>query len=144
MTKAQQSERDEAIARLRETLKPGDTVYCVLRHVSRSGMLRIIDLYKMAESGPVWLTMLAHRAGVGSGYDTKREGLKMGGCGMDMGFAAVYELSSILFPQGFTCIGRSEDGSRYCPASDHSNGDRDYTPHNHPNCGGYALRHRWM
>ena len=43
MTKAQMAERDEAIANLREILKPGDTVYTILRHVSKSGMSRVID-----------------------------------------------------------------------------------------------------
>ena len=54
-----------------------------------------------------------------------------------MGFAVIYELSQALFPKGFECIGEK------CPSNDHSNGDRDYTPHHH-NSGGYALKHRWM
>lgn len=29
------AERQEAAARIREHVKPGDTVYCILRHVSR-------------------------------------------------------------------------------------------------------------
>jgi hypothetical protein len=61
----------------------------------------------------------------------------MGGCGMDMGFAAVYGLSYALFGKGFECTGPN------CPANDHSNGDRDYTPHMHSD-GGYALKHRWL
>ena len=44
MTKAQQAERDEAREKLRKWLKPGDTVYTVLRHVSRSGMMRTIQV----------------------------------------------------------------------------------------------------
>lgn len=51
------------------------------------------------------------------------DAVKMGGAGMDMGFALVHSLSYALFPDGFGCIG---DG---CPSNDHSNGDRDYTPH---------------
>jgi hypothetical protein len=42
MTKAQQAERTEAIDKLREWIKPGDTVYTILQHVSRSGMSRHI------------------------------------------------------------------------------------------------------
>lgn len=34
----------EALATLRTMLKPGDTVYCVLRHRAASGMFRVIDL----------------------------------------------------------------------------------------------------
>ena len=66
MTKQQQSERDEAIARLRSTLKPGDTVYTVLRNCSRSGMSRSIDIYKLEDGQPIWLSGLAARAGVAS------------------------------------------------------------------------------
>jgi hypothetical protein len=42
MTKAARAERDEAIAKLREWIKPGDTVYTILDHVSSSGMSRAI------------------------------------------------------------------------------------------------------
>lgn len=35
MTKAQKQEQADAIAKLREWLKPGDTVYTVLEHVSQ-------------------------------------------------------------------------------------------------------------
>lgn len=34
----------EAQASLKKLLKPGDTVHCILRHVSSSGMFRVIDL----------------------------------------------------------------------------------------------------
>lgn len=76
---------------------------------------------------------------------------------MDMGFWAVYQLSYGLFKGGFGCIGEG------CPSNDHSNGDRDYTPHMSEadrmgadgelcNChkdhmhndGGYALKQRWL
>lgn len=39
-----QQERNEAADKLRAMLKPGDTVYTVLRHVSSNGMFRVIDL----------------------------------------------------------------------------------------------------
>jgi len=42
-----------------------------------------------------------------------------------------------LFSGGFTCPGKD------CPSNDHSNGDRDYTPHMHTDPG-YALRQRWL
>jgi hypothetical protein len=47
---------------------------------------------------------------------------------MDMGFHVVYNLSSALYRGGFGCIG---DKPVRCPSNDHSNGDRDYTPHMH-------------
>ena len=136
---AKEREKAEAIAMLRKWLKPGDTVYTVLRHVSRSGMMRKIDLYKLGDDGPTFLTGYAATA-MGYRWDT-RDGIIVGGCGMDMGFALVYNLSSTLFRGHFECIGEAE-GNR-CPSNDHSNGDRNYAPHMHSD-GGYALRHRWL
>lgn len=167
LSKARQAERAEAIEQLRGWLKPGDTVYTVLDRVSASGMSRIIRVVLLkCEDGtprdlhPNWAvgTTLGIPHGKRNGRET--EGLKIGGCGMDMGFHLVYELSSVLFRGGFGCIGKG------CPSNDHSNGDRDYTPHDdgtpreasevgtdipgkrahrhfHQE-GGYALRQRWL
>ena len=143
MTKKQTADQEEARAQLREILKPGDTVSTVLRHVSSSGMSRSISPVICGEDGPTDLTWLVVRA-LGDRFDQKNGGIKVGGCGMDMGFHLVYNLSYTLFPDGFSCIGDGGDkwGAR-CPSCDHSNGDRDYTPHTHTD-GGYALRHRWL
>lgn len=125
----------EAHERLLSVLKPGDTVHCVLRHVSRSGMSRRIDFYKLEAGDRVFLT-----GSIGHVLDMKHDrkgGLSVSGCGMDMGFSVVYELGYALFPEGFTCIGNG------CPSNDHSNGDRNRKPHKH-NSGGYALRHAWL
>jgi hypothetical protein len=58
----------------------------------------------------------------------------MGGAGMDMGFALVYNLSRSLYPNGFDCIGES------CPSNDHVNG---YNRSHHAD-GGYALQQSWL
>lgn len=144
LTKAAQAERADALAKLREWIKPGDTVYTVLDHVSASGMSRIIrvvllrcedgrtvDLHPNYAVGQV----LGLRHGKRNGREV--DGLVMGGCGMDMGFELVYQLSRALFADGFTCTGAD------CPSNDHSNGDRDRTPHPHSDLG-YALRQRWL
>ena len=136
MTKTQTAEREDQIATLRDLLKPGDTVYTKLINVSRSGMYRVIDLFVIRDNQPMRITWGA--AQLLEGYDTRHEGAKASGCGMDMGFHLVYNLSYVLFPDGFECLGK--DG---CPSCDHSNGDRDYTSHCHKD-GGYALRHRWL
>ena len=114
MTKAQRAERDEARAKLREWLKPGDTVYTVLRHVSRSGMQRTIQLIQIDDGEPSWLGYNVALA-LGMSYDRDREGVKIGGCGMDMGFAIVYELGAALWPQGVPCTGEG------CLSNDHNN-----------------------
>jgi len=134
------SERDEALDRLRELLHPGDTVYTVLRHVSRSGMSRRIDLYVIVDGRPRWLSGLAAKAcgyrladGVGG------RSLHVSGGGMDMGFSVVYGLSQTLWPDGHPCTGDA------CPSNDHVNDRRgDYTPGRHHADGGYALRQEWL
>ncbi len=70
--------------------------------------------------------------------DRKNWGVKMGGCGMDMGYHLVNNLGYALFPNGVPCTG--ED----CPSNDHNNGDRDYTAGKLHRDGGYAFRHRWL
>src|SRR3990167_6282629 len=97
----------EATQRLRQWIKPGDTVHCILRNVSRSGMQREIGLVLMPKAdrtgtagpGPLHpnyavACVLGERVG-------KRDGIVIGGCGMDMGFHLVYSLSRRLFPDGF-------------------------------------------
>ena len=122
--------------KLLELLSPGDTVYTILRHVSRSGVSRVIDLLVMSEGSPRSISGYAAEV-CNNKLDRDRWGVKISGAGMDMGFALVYELSYNLFRDGFTCIG--ED----CPANDHLNGDRDYSPHPHSDPG-YALKQRWI
>lgn len=135
-------EKAEAIKGLREVLKPGDTVYTILRHVSSSGMTRYISTIIISENQPRDITYLVAKI-----LDLKRseahEGMTVSGCGMDMGFHVVYELSYELFPDGFECIGKDPDHHVWCPSNDHVNGDTDYTPHKHWD-GGYALNQRWL
>lgn len=156
MARYTKEETEKALQQLREWLKPGDTVNCISRHTSRSGMSRSISLFAFPQGAtePAELDYFAARV-LGESIDGKHGGIRIGGCGMDMGFALVYNLSSRLFPEGFGCIGDADN--KRCPSNDHSNGDRDYTPH--PGCGkpdarghrdhwhtsgGYALRYRWL
>lgn len=142
-TRAQQQEQAEAISRLQDELKPGDTLYTKVEHVSRSGMMRVISVYVIGEDREPWdISWLVARA-IGLKVHQRYGGVTVGGCGMDMGFAVVYNLSRTLFPTGFECIGEGETWGKNCPSNDHSNGDRDYTPHHHDS-GGYALRQRWL
>jgi hypothetical protein len=137
VTKAQQTEKAEAIAALTEWIKPGMTIYTVLRHVSTSGMYRAIDVYLMEDNQPRYITWTVSKA-CGFTYNRKHEAIGIGGCGMDMGFSIVYDLARTLFRNGFDCVGRG------CPSNDHSNGDRNYEPHRHTGDGGYALHQRWL
>lgn len=170
---AKKAVRQEAIDRLREWIKPGDTVHTLLKSVSRSGMSRVIQVVKIqcrydvdecgenTEAVPEILYLGYNVAeACNFRYDREREGVKIGGCGMDMGFAIVYDLGRVLYGSGFGCIGEG------CPSNDHSNGDRDYRPHV-DDCpqdssevgtdiprlrsyrhwhkdGGYSLKQRWL
>jgi len=136
MTKAQKAQAAESRERLLKILKPGDPVYTVLRHVSRSGMSRNIDLYALVDNEPLRLSGYAASA-CGWRLAKRDQSITVRGCGMDMGFHLVYNLSRTLFADGWQCIGDQ------CPSNDHSNGDRNRDPHPHSD-GGYALRHRWM
>ena len=135
MSKASEQEKTEAIERLRGWVKPGDTIYCVLRHVSSSGMMRVIDLKhieKVEGQGEPCLLTLGYNVALALGmkYDRSREGVRIGGCGMDMGFELVYNMGRVLFPQGFDLT----------PTNHARNGD----PSGFDTDGGYALNHRWM
>ncbi len=133
--KATQAEKQEIIKGLKEMIKPGDVVYTILRHRSASGMSRVIDLYVMGRDNygrpsPQRISWQAAKL-LGYTYDMDREGLKVGGAGMDMGFHVVYSLSATLFPKGFK-VGRKGTHSR--------NGDTS----GFDNDGGYALNQEWM
>ena len=140
-------EQVEARRRLQGWLSPGDTVYTVIRSVAKSGMSRRLDLYRLEQDEPLCLTgnvaILCDLT-----FPRHGEGLRVDGCGMDMGFNTVYNLAATLWPDGFGCIGEG------CSSNDHSNGDRDYTQQGMMTCegptvhwhqnGGYALRQRWL
>lgn len=146
-------EREEYTAKLLGWLPPGSTVYTILRHVSRSGMSRDIDLYCWipADDGgePVKMYLSGYAATILNERRTPEGAIKVGGCGMDMGFHLVSSLSWNLYPNGYGCIGEGKARSQRCPSNDHSNGDRDYTknskgrPHWHKS-GDYALRQEWI
>lgn len=112
MTKAQKTEMEEARADLRNRLKPGQEILCVLRSVSRSGMQRVIDL-KVIEDGELRGLGWTAATAMGETFDPKREGIKTTGCGMDMGFHTVYSLSRVLWlERALLDFGRSKRPSK--------------------------------
>lgn len=139
-TKTKQAEADAVQAReqLREAfgLKPGATVYCILRKRSASGMRRHISLLTVRDGRIADVSFFAARA-LRLKADRDSGGIVVSGCGMDMGFHLVYELGRALYPEGYGCTGEG------CGSNDHSNGDRDYTPHQHRD-GGYTFRSEWV
>lgn len=160
-------ERQEAIERMREWVKPGDTLLTILRHVSASGMLRVIDVVKIMPEehpgqDPRVLSLGFNIAKIiDAKYDREKEGMRISGCGSDMGFEVVYNLGRILFRDGFavtetarctkcldrpgrnglgkTCQECDGKGTVTTPVrgrnGDMSGWDKD---------GGYALKQRWL
>ena len=96
---AKEIERNEAIEQLKKYVTEGATVYTILRRVSPSGMTRHLDVFVLRENEPYRLTWKVCKA-LGYSYDRKQEALKISGCGMDMGFAVVYDLGLVLFKKG--------------------------------------------
>ena len=144
-TRSTIADRAEWTTDMRATLPPGSTVYTIIRNVSASGMTRSIDAYALTadpdDSGRIVKRWLSYRAAaiLGWPYDERRECVKVGGAGMDMGFHLVYTLSSHLYPDGFDCIGDR------CPSNDHRNARRNDEPvPQHHASGGYALRQEWL
>jgi len=113
LTKAQQVEQADAIEKMRVMFPHGSTARLVLRHVSRSGMSRSIGVIGPDDENVSGLVAIA----LDWPRDHKNGGIKVTGCGMDMGFHLVYVLSSVLHKNN--------------PAR----GDND---------GGYSIKHRWL
>lgn len=147
MTKSERREKKfESLEKLHRLIKPGDIVYTVLRHVSRSGMSRDIDVFIIVDGSP---QRISYDVANACEYRLTDNGLKVSGCGMDMGFDVVYQLGYAMFPNGFRCAGKRTTYSSIngCNASDHSNPgpDRDnYTGEIIHKSGGYAFHQQWM
>jgi hypothetical protein len=144
MTKKQekQDERDAAIKQLRKEIRPGTTLYTILRHCSRSGMQRSISVVLPSKNGPTlnldWFISKA----LDMKMDQTNGGLKISGCGMDMGFALVYELSAALWgygnKRGYGCLGD------HCPSNSHSNDRNAPRGKGIRHRDGYAISQRWL
>lgn len=149
MSKYSKSDRQAAIERLREWVKPGDTIHTILRNTSRSGMSRTISPVVNSEDISFWVARALDMS-----IDQDRGGIKISGCGMDMGFALVYDLSRTLFPNGFGDEGELPLGHKIRPPTKEKaaqavakgakfhgrNGDTS----GWDNDGGYALKQRWL
>jgi len=119
VSQARQAEIAEAIKDLREALSDVDVIYADVVHVSRSGMFRCIRPFIVTEDRRPWdLTYLVARAGIGKASQ-RHGGIEMGGCGMDMGFALVYEIGrAINDGQPWRCRGDR------CGSNEHVNAPR--------------------
>ena len=117
-------EKDRARRTLERILKPGTTVHTILRHVTASGMQRSIQM-KVVSGGDIVDISWSVAAVLDASMDAKHGGIKVSGCGEDMGYALVHDLGMTLWPKG----------------TDKPHGMRNGEP---DSFGGYALRHRWI
>ena len=94
MTK-KETEKREAIEYLKKSINKGDTLFTIVTHVSKSGMSRNIKILDIKEGNPSYWNYYISKI---LGYTLKDDGtLKVQGCGMDMGFHVVNQLSKVLF-----------------------------------------------
>ncbi len=111
----------EALNSLREWMPKGTVVYTILRHVSASGMSRDISLVVFPKDSqyPIHPNYSAAKA---LGWRlVARNGstcIRVGGCGMDMGFHLVHTISSKLYAW--------DENGKYVSE------------------GAYALKHSWL
>lgn len=157
--------KEEYLKDLHNLLTPGSTVYCSLRHVSASGMLRRISFYCLDRSDPEGVTLRNISFQVAKVLDMKLSdkdatwSIQVKGCGMDMGYHVVYSLGCVMFPEGFGVLGSitPKGGEKSYPVrpatieearkmkvagaifygrnGDDSGWDDD---------GGFALKHSWL
>lgn len=92
----QSGTREYAEHVIRLHFKPGTVVYTILRHVSKSGMKRVIDVVIIEDNQPLWYGFDVALY-LGYRYDKDRNGIIVTGAGMDMGFSIVHNLSLSLF-----------------------------------------------
>ena len=153
--------KDDSAVYLKTILHPGDEVKTILRSCSRSGMSRRISLVVAVDGDVQDITFhAAHAMGENikqGGHYVQNGGLVVSGCGMDMGFHVIYNLSRTLFPDGFGVEMKIKDAMRPSPMRPVSraaaakmteigyraygrNGDKTGWDDD----GGYALKQRWL
>ena len=94
--KQHKADQSESIEWLKARIPVGSTVYGTVRHVSRSGMMRHISFFVVDAGEILPISWHLSRA---LGYrlaSENRHALKVGGCGMDMIFSVISNLSYAL------------------------------------------------
>ena len=100
MTKKEKTEKIEAIEYLKKQIKKDDTLYTSVQKVSTSGMYRHIKVIGIENNSPLFLSWHIANA-LDYPYKDKTNAVGINGCGMDMGFHLIYNLSYKLFNDGY-------------------------------------------
>jgi len=126
------TKQEQALEVLKSCVHVGDTLFTILRHVSQSGMSRNISvLTKDMRDISYYVAVVLERPWAKDGS------VKIGGCGMDMGFALVNSLSYKLYHE-YICIGEK------CGAAVHVNTPRTERDGKAEHRDGYAIRQKWI
>lgn len=152
--KYSQTEVLEAAERLRSWLKPGDTVYTILDHVSRSGMSRNIRVVIIRDGEPLHPNRAVQTV-LGYPRAKRGDGFAVGGCGMDMGFHVVHSLGYALWgKEASEGVGAKANALRKkIYEADkhywHQRGKKELPDFTKPDrywfgAAGYALKQQWM
>ena len=93
------SHRESAIESLKKILPEGSTVYTVVKHVARSGMMRRILPIALvkgeARNISAWVSDIL-------GWKWTDDGaVQVGGCGQDMTYHLAYSLAQALYGDGY-------------------------------------------
>lgn len=78
-------------------IRPGDTIYSILLHTSKSGMMRTFKFLMIVNNEIYDISVHITNVLANTRYDKKRYGVSISGTGMDMSLAVIYDLSSALF-----------------------------------------------
>lgn len=101
---------EELIAELRGLIPEGGEVHTRVEHVSQSGMSRnIVPIVATPDGSITNLSWHCWNLGIGSRPRGRYAGksVTMGGCGMDMTFALVYDLAAKLYGDGYKLKNRN-------------------------------------
>ena len=95
-----QLESKESIETLKEYLKKDMTIHSIIRSVSNTGLTRNIS-FKITDKDNI-LDLSYHIAkALQYPFNDKKHAVKVSGCGMDMAFHVVHNLSHVLYGTGY-------------------------------------------
>lgn len=101
-------EEKNSISYLKKLVKPQKTkIFYLVTDVARSGMSRSIRFFVAKNNN---LLDISYDIAVILGEKSDGRGVRLGGCGMDMGFYAIYNLGRVLYPKGSKTIVTGRNG----------------------------------
>ena len=95
-----QTKQKIVIESLKKEIKKGDTIFTILTKVNNIGTYRHIKPILFKNNEPYFLGWQMSKA-LEYTYKEKTSSIGIGGGGMDMGFHLIYNLSSLLFNDGY-------------------------------------------